>query len=500
MSDVDEDYSDNFGSGSESKSVRNASKSSFSRSRRSRSSGVEEEDEDNYSEEGFEPEEQDHTATMDATLESGPPGARVVHDLSQLPGAGGAAARRPQPSQSSRSSASGGSLSGRSRRGGVAGSAAQSVASQSSRSAAAPPRPVLMDISQLGLVRAEDFSPGQTSRRSSRSEHRSPRSKGSSAADPPVMRCMDISQLPRLANLQESDARRSGSASRASRASGDRRGDAASHHRSPTPSRHSAASSSRRSGGDAAESPPGDPRGKIMNVADLLANLRQQTEAHEDERSPVMQPPATAAGGAAAQIPSSTEVWRAPEVPRHPKPHAWDLASLGQEEASRLASASALTAAGYPAAAASRCGGAQGVAPPAVHAQLPLGRGLRPVGGGGRGFGGTSGSLGAGTEAAVVDNLAQRFVLDRKAPSLERRERAAYQEMLRQVAWTALEPTAAQEAALLLGKRWLAPVSSTETLRAFRRCLHSILTDERVLDIVEHQMTLHFSRTAGGTN
>ena len=56
-----------------------------------------------------------------------------------------------------------------------------------------------------------------------------------------------------------------------------------------------------------------------------------------------------------------------------------------------------------------------------------------------------------------------------------------------------------------------------QALGAFRRCLHTILTDERVLDIapclgrrmnfelqsvfwagseVEHQMTLHFSRLA----
>jgi len=66
--------------------------------------------------------------------------------------------------------------------------------------------------------------------------------------------------------------------------------------------------------------------------------------------------------------------------------------------------------------------------------------------------------------------------------------------MLEQVSWTALEPKAANDAALLLGKHFLAPVSANEALRAFRRCLHSILCDERVLDIVEHQMTLHFSR------
>jgi len=56
--------------------------------------------------------------------------------------------------------------------------------------------------------------------------------------------------------------------------------------------------------------------------------------------------------------------------------------------------------------------------------------------------------------------------------------------MLEQVSWTALEPKAANDAALLLGKHFLAPVSANEALRAFRRCLHSILCDERVLDIV----------------
>lgn len=121
------------------------------------------------------------------------------------------------------------------------------------------------------------------------------------------------------------------------------------------------------------------------------------------------------------------------------------------------------------------------------------------MGGGPQGFGGARGPLEPGLEAQLVERLAQRFVLDRKAPTLEKRERSAYKEMLQQVAWTALEPLAAQEAASLLSRRWLAPVSSVETLRAFRRCLHTILCDERVLDIVELQMAAHFSRAAGLT-
>jgi len=99
-----------------------------------------------------------------------------------------------------------------------------------------------------------------------------------------------------------------------------------------------------------------------------------------------------------------------------------------------------------------------------------------------------------GVEAELVEQLLHRFVLEHKAPTLQRRERAAYKEMLEQVSWTALESKAANDAALLLSKHFLAPVSPSEALRAFRRCLHTILCDERVLDIVEHQMTLHFSR------
>mmetsp|Transcript_58346 Transcript_58346/g.103701 ORF Transcript_58346/g.103701 Transcript_58346/m.103701 type:complete len:424 (-) Transcript_58346:32-1303(-) len=200
-----------------------------------------------------------------------------------------------------------------------------------------------------------------------------------------------------------------------------------------------------------------------------------------------------------SQLPTSSAFWRAPDileprsrsagsvpaplsppgtvprthdaVPRHLKPHAWDIASLGQEP--------------VPPKEAMQ-----------TRAQPPLGRGLQPVAGGPQGFGGARGPLLPGAEAQLVERLACRFVLDRKAPTLEKKERAAYKEMLQQVSFTALEPSVAQEAALLISKRWLAPVSSTEALRAFRRCLHTILCDDRVLDIVEHQMTLHFGRMA----
>lgn len=121
--------------------------------------------------------------------------------------------------------------------------------------------------------------------------------------------------------------------------------------------------------------------------------------------------------------------------------------------------------------------------------QPPMGD-LRPM----NGRGGSRSIAPVGVEAELVEQLLQRFVLEHKAPTLQRRERAAYKEMLEQVSWTALEPKAANDAALLIGKHFLAPVSANEALRAFRRCLHSILCDERVLDIVEHQMTLHFSR------
>eukprot|EP00439_Symbiodinium_sp_Y106_P049845 s5_g6.t1 len=67
------------------------------------------------------------------------------------------------------------------------------------------------------------------------------------------------------------------------------------------------------------------------------------------------------------------------------------------------------------------------------------------------------------------------------------------------VSWTALEPKVAQDLALLLSKHWLAPVTANEALRAFRRCLHQILCDERVVDIVENQMAHHFGRACGAT-
>jgi len=212
----------------------------------------------------------------------------------------------------------------------------------------------------------------------------------------------------------------------------------------------------------------------------------------------------------ARQLPSPPQLWRAPEifpgrslsppaavprthdaVQRHLKPHAWDIASLGQDgHAIRQA---------WPAAQEPKVteGSAARSSGSMAQAQPPIGRGLMPVGGGAAGFGGARGPVNPGTEAQVVERLAKRFLLERKAPVAERKERAAYQEMLQQVAWTALEPAAAQEIALLLSRRWLTPVSAAETLRAFRRCVHTILTDDRVLDIVEHQMAHHFQRVTG---
>uniref|UniRef100_A0A7S4QRQ1 Uncharacterized protein n=1 Tax=Alexandrium monilatum TaxID=311494 RepID=A0A7S4QRQ1_9DINO len=165
-------------------------------------------------------------------------------------------------------------------------------------------------------------------------------------------------------------------------------------------------------------------------------------------------------------------------LPRHLQPHAWDLASLGQgrprpREAWPLADA----------------GGARGF--------RVTGSGTHP---GSATRSATEGSsraaaaLPAVAEAQLVERLAQRFVLGREAPVHKRRARSAYQEMLQQVAWGALEPSAAQEVAALLSQHWLEPISPAEALRAFRRCIYSILTDERVLDIVEHQMALHFGR------
>lgn len=193
----------------------------------------------------------------------------------------------------------------------------------------------------------------------------------------------------------------------------------------------------------------------------------------------------SAPSGSGPLPPSVAAPRRHDAVPRHYKPHAWDLASLGQE-------------APAPREAWPPQQGGAGARPQGARGQAPLAGGLEPVGGGGGGFGGARGLLPAGAEAQLVERLAQRFILDRKAPSLERRERSAYQEMLQQVAWNALEPVAAQEVALLLSRRWLAPVSSTEALRAFRRCLHAILCDDRVLDIVELQMASHFSRRGSG--
>jgi len=176
-------------------------------------------------------------------------------------------------------------------------------------------------------------------------------------------------------------------------------------------------------------------------------------------------------------------------VPSHFKQHSWNLASIGQERHGleepllRQAWAAPMVSAG--------AGESRQSAP---HAQPPLGGGLQPSVCSPGGVGGVSTVIPVSVEAQLVDRLAQRFILERKAPAAERRERSAYEDMLSEVAWTALEPPAAQEAALLLSKKWLAPVTSTEVLRAFRRSLHSILTDERVLDVVEHQMDLHFGR------
>jgi len=95
-------------------------------------------------------------------------------------------------------------------------------------------------------------------------------------------------------------------------------------------------------------------------------------------------------------------------------------------------------------------------------------------------------------ESILVGRLAEKFVKSRGTAALRQQQRLAYKEMLQQVAWTALEPASAQELALLLSKRWLAPVSSTEALRAFRRCVHSVLTEEYILDVVEQHMSRHF--------
>eukprot|EP00931_Biecheleriopsis_adriatica_P017321 TRINITY_DN12461_c0_g1_i1.p1 TRINITY_DN12461_c0_g1~~TRINITY_DN12461_c0_g1_i1.p1 ORF type:complete len:459 (+),score=93.46 TRINITY_DN12461_c0_g1_i1:32-1378(+) len=319
---------------------------------------------------------------------------------------------------------------------------------------------------------------------------------------------------------RRSGSRRSGSRHSDSRRSGSRRSD----------SRRSGSSRGRSS------SPAADPRGKVMTMDQLNSQADVPAISPPAPSLPADLPPAASPTSAdsirpgsqgskemppaaepldrgapdISQIPTGPEHWRAPDVlepsqprplsqsclateltppvtaprahdalPRHLKPHAWDIASLGQEPPQpRVREAWAGT---------ETSGGPQ--------PQLPMS--LQPVNAGSQGFGGSRGLMAAGAEAQVVEQLAKRFVLDRKAPTLERRERAAYKEMLQQVSWTALEPSVAQEAAILLSKRWLAPVSSTEALRAFRRCLHSILCDERVLDIVEHQMTLHFGRAAG---
>lgn len=114
---------------------------------------------------------------------------------------------------------------------------------------------------------------------------------------------------------------------------------------------------------------------------------------------------------------------------------------------------------------------------------------------GGRGFGAARGPLKPETEAQLVERLAERFISMGKGTS-ERRERAAYKEMLVQVSATALETQDAEKAAMLLSQRLLVPVSSTEALRSFRRSLRSVLCDDRVLDMVEDDMSEHFARFA----
>lgn len=170
-------------------------------------------------------------------------------------------------------------------------------------------------------------------------------------------------------------------------------------------------------------------------------------------------------------------------IPRHLQPHAWSVAAKGSESIARPETVDR---------------GAEQVSP--VHGaaitQAPIGAGLAPASHGAA-FGGVRGSLALGMEAQLVDRLAERFLEQREAPTFHRKERAAYKEMLEQVSWTALEPKVAQDLALLLSKHWLAPVTANEALRAFRRCLHQILCDERVVDIVENQMTHHFGRTCG---
>merc|ERR1712232_621040 len=181
-------------------------------------------------------------------------------------------------------------------------------------------------------------------------------------------------------------------------------------------------------------------------------------------------------GALAARPPRSHDA-----VASHLKPHSWELASKGQ--------ALTFTATSGGNASGSRDGG--GGYPPS-HEQARTDH--HPC------FGQTQAPrdvLAAGTEVMVIEQLARQFLLGRSMPAFDAHERAAYQEMLQQVAWTALEPNACQEAAELLRRRWLVPVNSTEVLRTFRRCLHSILTDPRVVDIIERQMTRHFSHSLG---
>lgn len=351
-------------------------------------------------------------------------------------------ARSQSRSSSSRSSGSRSRRSSARSKRSVSRKSSPSRSSHRSASSAGDPRGKVMDISQLFAAAAPDPGPvrSQAAAAGSGSEHsrdsRSARSSGEekAQADDPRGRVLDISQLPSCSGPAAGQAQ-----------------------------------------------PPADAR-ETRHHASAVAGPNLLSGPSQWRTPDILEPPSgyPALPSESAALPPAARLQREHDaLPRHLKPHSWDIASLGQEP---------------PSAVPKEAWAADGTLPVA---QPLLGRGLAPVGSGPGGFGGARGPLVPSTEAQLVNRLAERFVLDRKAPLLERKERQAYKEMLQQVSWTALEPSLAQEAALLLSKRWFAPVSSTETLRAFRRCLHSILSDDRVLDIVEHQMALHFGRTAG---
>eukprot|EP00929_Paragymnodinium_shiwhaense_P088758 TRINITY_DN49076_c0_g1_i1.p1 TRINITY_DN49076_c0_g1~~TRINITY_DN49076_c0_g1_i1.p1 ORF type:complete len:539 (-),score=117.73 TRINITY_DN49076_c0_g1_i1:165-1781(-) len=492
-------------------------------------------EEEHYSD-SFE-DEQESTA-----VDHGPTG--VLRDLSQLPGVGPTQVGLPRHEATpSRSAGSPRSSRGSSKSQKYTPPGSESAkSSAASSSAASRPQPKVMGIADLLRMQQEPTPTGSPQQAASTGSQRSSaarrsreendeasreaseasaRHKSRESTPPnPAGRVMDISQLMDVAHLQQAAKADTPASSQPSQHT-----DRASGSRGQLSGQPSGQRSQSSLGGDSARAVP------CMDISQLAAIAEPAAEEalagrgpafSDDGRRPPSASPATSSRAGAqmlepqvsedvlrrstpglVQLPSSQ--WRAPDdldapgarlppatmprpahdaVRRHLKPHVWDIAALGQEEP-RQAWADSQEASGLHHAAL---------------AQPPLGGAHTVVHGGAAGFGATKPPLPAGTEAALVDRLAQRFVLDRKAPTLQQRERAAYREMLQQVSWTALEPTAAHEASLLLGKRWLAPVSSTETLRAFRRCLHSILTDERVVDIVEHQMALHFSRTVGAGN